>query len=448
MDNKYKKSKYIISKYYKNGYILFHGYSGNIIFLTNKTYKLFVNDNFSDLDQNTFSSLKKQYFILDNEIDEKSIIQKVYDKFYSFLKNKVYLTFLMTYNCNFSCSYCYQRENGKIIDSYREIILDKNKIDKIFDFCENLKYLDKINSITLYGGEPFLKENKTSISYLLEKVKKYDIKNISAITNGYDIDFFDDVIKKEDYFISSLQITIDGPEHIHNKRRMLKNGEGTYKKITDNICYFLKKGIIISIRTNIDKNNISCINEIREDFKNKGYIKYKNFHFDFSPLLDNKFLEKENLINHRFLENYKLENNISNNYKYYKKIINEILENKKSFYFDPIACGALTNSFVFDPLGKIYKCWDFVGNEIFSIGQYFPEIKLKESDFNWDFRNNLNNINCGKCKYILICGCGCKALAFKKFNSLNYGYCTYVDKVFTKSLYDGFDEYINKHYND
>lgn len=441
-----KISDYIIKTKYKDGFILFHGYSGNIIFLTSETYDKFSNNMFYKLDNNILTLLKKQYFLIDSNLDEKTIIENIYNKIYNFVKNYIQVTILLTYDCNFACKYCYEAKIIKNQEFNLNNSLNKEKINKIFDFINQYNYKN-VKSLTLYGGEPFLHSNKESIEYILKMAKEYNIKYINAITNGYEIDFFNNLIKSEDYFISTLQITIDGPPKIHNKRRMLKDGGKTYEKIMKNISYYLNKNININIRVNVDNENLDSLKELKNIFYEYGFLNFKNFYFNISNVIDNYEKNKNYLLSESFVEKYKFENNICNNdYDYYENMIYNMLKERKSYDFRIIACGAMINQFVFDPLGKIYKCWDLIGNEEYSIGEYYPKIRLKNSIFNFDFKNNIENINCKNCKYILICTTGCKAKAYKKFNSINYGYCTNIKETFDHGLYKGFDKFINSKY--
>ena len=61
------------------------------------------------------------------------------------------------------------------------------------------------------------------------------------------------ILKKCD--VTKLQITIDGIEEIHDKRRPLQNGKGTYKRIMDNLTNLKDELIPVSLRINTDREN-------------------------------------------------------------------------------------------------------------------------------------------------------------------------------------------------
>lgn len=96
-------------------------------------------------------------------------------------------------------------------------------------------------------------ENKDVVNYLVKKgiEKGYKFK---AVTNGYEVEHYTNLLGKDSIY--KLQITIDGPKEIHNKRRIHYKGYNTFDKIIKNIELALKRGVQINIRMNSDNENI------------------------------------------------------------------------------------------------------------------------------------------------------------------------------------------------
>ncbi len=87
------------------------------------------------------------------------------------------LTFIVTEDCNFNCTYCYKKKN--------KIYITDSIIEKSIDFFS--PYLNKECYINFYGGEPLLAFDKIKkIIYILESKKKKLKKNIyySITSNG------------------------------------------------------------------------------------------------------------------------------------------------------------------------------------------------------------------------------------------------------------------------
>ena len=64
-----------------------------------------------------------------------------------------------------------------------------------------------------------------------------------------------------------MRITLDGEKEIHDKRRVLCNGDGTFDVIVSNIKKFSEKGIRVKIRVNIDKENVDAYLKVKNVFK-------------------------------------------------------------------------------------------------------------------------------------------------------------------------------------
>ena len=140
-------------------------------------------------------------------------------------------------------------------------------VDAIFAQIKNYKERGfKVKSCTLFGGEPLLVQNKELIRYICGKCRELEM-SISAITNGYELDKFIDIL--EEYKFTSIQITVDGTEEIHNLMRPLAGGGKSYAKIMENIKLALDHNITVSLRVNVNKTNISGIRLLIDELKSR-----------------------------------------------------------------------------------------------------------------------------------------------------------------------------------
>lgn len=213
-----------------------------------------------------------EHFLFDHKFLIPQNIAEDNNRLMKFYMDQVLIiTLIPTMMCNFRCKYCYeQRKSEKMNwDSYVKIIhfIEKEISDK------NIKIL-KIN---WFGGEPLLVSQDIIKfqSNLLSKINK-PIKIISSITtNGYllDVGMYKKLYSKG---IREFQITLDGT--VHDKMRILKNGQGTYQKVLGNLRDICKQtsqyqGRII-VRTNIIKGTSvkPFFNEIAELFQDKRFI--------------------------------------------------------------------------------------------------------------------------------------------------------------------------------
>ena len=118
------------------------------------------------------------------------------------------------------------------------------------------------------GGEPFLKENFAVVREICRRAQQLGIP-LNAITNGYEIDYFLELIAE--YEFKTLKIAVDGVGAAHDHHRRHKNGFATYERIMENVVLALEKGVDVTLRININKENVGEIKNLTEDFAARGF---------------------------------------------------------------------------------------------------------------------------------------------------------------------------------
>ena len=353
-------------------------------------------------------------------------------------------TFLITYNCNFRCPYCFEKD--AVHDLMRQKVFTKEMVDKAYEAIMKIEPREqlRVKTIDLYGGEPLLKENKEIISYIVQKGKDLGFK-FRATTNGYDLDFFEDLLSP--YLIFNLQITIDGIKDIHNQKRIHYEGFPTFDRIVSNIGIALKKNVQVLVRVNTDKNNFNSLLPLTEMFDNLHYTNNKYFKIDSALLRNNdKYFDKNSdYFTQRefFNAHQKLKFRYGcQSFGVYTKVYDAITK-QKPLHLKATSCGSQVNGFIFDPFGKIYPCWEMVGKEAFQIGDYNSEdIKWNNSVLKkWRDKNILTLNSCRYCKYALLCGGGCAA---RNLETLEY--CTNMSVVLNYVVNLAFRNVQNKYF--
>ncbi len=112
-------------------------------------------------------------------------------------------------------------------------MISKDIIDAFFNYIK-IKFAAKRKYITVFGGEPLLNSahQKDIIAYLIQKANEAHL-DLCFVTNGYTLDEYIDTLKQGT--IREIQVTLDGTADIHNARRLLKGGSGTFEKIVQGI---------------------------------------------------------------------------------------------------------------------------------------------------------------------------------------------------------------------
>ena len=350
----------------------------------------------------TYEDLAEQMFnagfLVDEEIDELSVLEHEHNEA-RYNKEKLTLTILSTFDCNFRCFYCFEDK--------KSISLTDKEIEGVKSFtAKHIVGVKELN-VCWFGGEPLLNPNaiwdlsEYFITLANEKGFKY---SAIMITNGSLIT--DEIIEKiKKAKISSLQITVDGDRDTHNKRRGFINGEGSYDIIMDNISKVTVAGIKVICRINLDKSNynsaVTLINNLADE-------KFSNFQISFGHLLP--LGEGDNWsakVGYSMGEFAKATDDLA-----------ALLDNSGipranayPFYPRPIKnfCGACqVNSFVIHPNGDIFRCYDSLD---YKIGDVFSGVCKndieKGNNGHWVNHNPFKDEECKSCKVLPLCMGGC-----------------------------------------
>ncbi|WP_029544490.1 radical SAM protein [Selenomonas sp. AB3002] len=314
------------------------------------------------------------------------------------------LTIAPTLACNFRCTYCFEKHvnNSMNIETQNAIIMFIEK---------KVQYLKEL-AVTWYGGEPFLaKETIADLSdKIMELCKKHGVNYRSAmITNGSLIteDAVDFLKKNRIHFI---QVTLDGPQVIHDSRRISLSGKSTFKTIVKNVDMLLKNDIEVSIRVNIDQKNENHIPELLSSLK-EDMEYYKKVKLGFAPVMPiNEVCQSvheacfgADQFSEKILPLYEL-------------AFEEGFSNCKMMLYPSLKqnyCGAdQANSFVIDPEGVLYKCWSIVGDKTQSCGNVKTGCNTKHDNYlSWMVRSPFAIEKCRECNLLPVCMGGCPQMA-------------------------------------
>jgi uncharacterized protein len=177
------------------------------------------------------------------------------------------LTLAPTIQCNFRCSYCFETHR-------QEVMTPAVEADLVRFIAEKARTVRAINT-TWFGGEPLLQLDT------LERVQRF-INELGAargiticraiVTNGYLLTT--DVSRRLQALGAwdLVQITVDGPPEVHDARRMLVGGGGTWNRIVTNCRAALESGLPIAIRVNVDRRNASMLGALLDRLTGAGLL--------------------------------------------------------------------------------------------------------------------------------------------------------------------------------
>lgn len=430
-------------------YVLIHSYIGNVDILEKEYGDILIESreenkevDRSRIPEEIYNQLISKYYIVDSKTTDKQRYFKIANKIKQISSNKnVSYTLIPSYECNFRCSYCFEREVvGKCTNNKK---MSRELVDAIFRDIDKKNDEDKSIVITLFGGEPLLESNKEINDYILQNAKDREIK-VSAISNGYELDCYIDEFKKG--YFSSIQITLDGSEAIHNSRRYRIGRKPTFRKIIENIEKILKieVGPKISVRINIDKHNFNDVNNLYKLFNDKGWLKNNKFNFYTKSVHACYAKTSERVYDTDVIDNVKLFKDNIKNMKcniQYRRMISDVKcilsAEKKMTALRTSACGATNGMLVIDAYGDVYACYEEVDckeNRIGYVDLDKEEIIYNDKQEKWLNRHVQNLDECSKCSYSLVCGGNCPEHTKVEKGSLYETCCEDKKEIFDRVL--------------
>lgn len=404
---KYKHSRYniVIDTFENEDVLLYNTFTGALGIMNATTRQAY--DQIENMDIQTGEETEPDHDVA-TLIRYGYVVPAAMDELASFMYgrdlsryslNHLGLTIAPTLGCNMRCPYCYEDKNGSVMSKETQLQLIRF-IKAHLDAYPNMKAL----SVTWYGGEPLLQKNmiyelsKEFISLCDERKLAY---SAGMITNGVLLD--KDTARRlhEDCKVDTVQVTIDGTPEVHNARRILADGTGSFDTIVANIeaC---KDFMPIAIRINVDTTNEPELERLIEYFYGKGWGKNPSIYVSpVEPYSEGCAQCSADCIEKKDFSEITLK---IQQLKYEKNRDTVAGE----FFSRPctVFCGhEKAGSYVIDPDGDCYNCWLDIGRKELSCGHINAPFAIREARYKW-ISNTLPE-KCKACEYLPMCSGGC-----------------------------------------
>jgi uncharacterized protein len=324
------------------------------------------------------------------------------------------LTVCPTLACNFRCPYCFEHDQA---DGTR---MSAETVERLVGFIASYADIRRL-SISWYGGEPTLAWDV--VCDITERVLKLDLacEHAGLVTNGYLLGP-KKIAQLNDLGIGSVQITLDGPREVHDRRRVLAGGGPTYDRILENVKALMDSSYegVCSIRVNVDKSNVEDYvvmrAELLERFAGKKLFVYAG-HVHVAP---ERSCEHPCSFDGREWSDFTL--------GLYR---DAGLLPTRGFYPSSAPEGCVANAhhgFVVGPRGELYKCWEDVGKPQMEVGDLHAEEPITNPALRARYAIGtgcFEDPTCLECRMLPVCGGGCpnKRLRALQFGETGLEYC-------------------------
>ncbi len=390
----------------EGNFLAFNAITGALGVLTSEKYDVYqrlvaklTNESSKNLDQEEqelLGHLQYGHFVVDKDQPEMDWLKFRYRKS-RYDSTSLGLIVAPTMACNMACPYCFEgNKRGR---------MSPRIVESLIAFVEKQAGDLKDVSITWYGGEPLLAfdviEDITESMLELAGEYKFSYECTGMITNGYLLDnkTVDRIVEMN---MGEVQVTIDGPARVHDIKRPLKNGQGSFDTILANLQYAADK-IPVVVRVNLDKDFTSDhVLELLGELERGGLRDKLAIYFGrLEPATPACSNISESCYEAKAYSETEIE--------YFRLLlergfgIQRLPQPIMTFCF-----AQLENSFLIDPDGDMYRCFNYAGDKSRSMGNIQDELNLQNAEFNRLFAfDPFENEACRSCEILPICMGSC-----------------------------------------
>lgn len=323
------------------------------------------------------------------------------------------LHFLPTLACQLNCSYCVQ---GRITRG--KPMTHETYSRSLYWVREYLVSHSEIKSfrMVLFGGEPMLKKDlaiqATTAFHELAIGSGLDFWT-EITTNGELLD--EETLKALSRCnLHKVQVTLDGPESVHNSRRPRKIGGSSFSGAWGAIKMLLETDYVqtVDVRLSLDLSNAEFLPVLVRDLAGLGHIEKVNLSLGLTTPSFNKpsqdVWNDERMVAEKALMVWKVA----------KDCGFDVLQ---EFVVGPWCIAIAKHSMVLQPDGALQKCFCTAGRAEYDFGSVLttiPTAYLKDERFEmWD---RIKPCLAEKCPFLPVCGGGCIHDAIVAFGEGGY----------------------------
>lgn len=362
--------------------------------------------------------LKSRGYLYTDEVAEKAAFERLADEQRREQNGRnTNLIICPTYTCNLRCVYCFERRPHQQFSRKSMSLNSLSQALSAFRLIRE-KEPERQYSLGLFGGEPLLLSNHTVVHRIMAHAKAESLP-LMIVSNGVNVPGFIDIIEEFADSIMAVQLTIDGPEHVHNERRPSPGGHGSFLNVTAAADLLLSRGINVVLRVNVDRTNLGTLPELTSLVHDRGWAGNPSFSCSLAPVKDH--LESGTIpdvtpdaeLLSTLLDVYDENPDTEALFGFHglqmlmpvAGLINGGQSTAPRFYHCESNYGGF---WVAGPDGFLYACPESIGQPHLAIGRFSPELEIwQESREEWTNRDIARIPECNDCMVGSLCGGGC-----------------------------------------
>jgi len=359
-------------------------------------------------------------------------------------------------DCNYRCTYCFERPlqktlyviGSEISHARGNVVMSLGQVSAIYASIERIQRdagHPGGGQIILYGGEPLDRAHRGVVEEIVRLGTARGFY-FAAVTNGHDLDEFVELLGQG--AIEQVQVSIDGPKRIHDRRRIAIGGGSSFDKIMANVRLALARtDAQIQVRVHVDPQNIEHFDELLRIFSHEGWLNHPQV-----VIYANTVYVKDacgrvgTRIDHGDIVR-ELRERVTPYFNVYMSApdfhasaaMRPVFENGDRFSLRGTYCAANSGMYIFAPDWHVYACWESIGKACSRLGRYSADgdLALDEGMVRRWFERSIATVpECRRCAYALICGGGCAQYAEYNHGTPYRPYCDDFQRIFRSALAD------------
>ena len=367
--------------------------------------------------------LREAGFVVDTDDEERSLRAAALSEWATEAeKTPTQLVVVPSFGCNLACTYCYQET---FVPSAAGLMRPE-VIEAFFAYVDRQHAAERPRPfVTLFGGEPLrdTPAHQALVRRFLDGAAARRME-VAAVTNGHDLEAFLPALASGP--VKEVQVTLDGPRAVHDRRRPHASGAGTFDRIVRGIDALVAAGVPVNLRVVADRENLDALPELAALAQAKGWLDLPAARFKTQvgrnyelfgcasrqgrdALLDRVELWA------RYVE-------LSERHPVLRRFhrprfhgLGHLSDTGELPAPNFDACPATKKEWAFGPDGTLYGCTATVGHPAHALGRFHPELVHDEVAIAaWRERSTLAIPECRECALAPVCGGGCGALAAER----------------------------------
>jgi uncharacterized protein len=381
----------------------------------------------TELDPAVLDDLVRRHLVFPRREDEEAHFAQVctvaWERFLA--EAPRHYTLILNTHCNFACPYCFESTDQRAVRS----TLTVAQVDAAFAVIDADG--GPPPQVELFGGEPLLPGTGPVLEHALRALADRG-GGATLQTNGWHLATHLPLLRRYDGVVRQLQVTLDGPAAVHDRRRVRVGGQGTFERIVAGLDAVHRSDLRVgvNVRTNVDRDNLASLDRLAALYASTGWSADDRFTFTAAPV-DNRGggVDPSRIVGWDELFDVvaplsvdagggPFDLGVFKVLGFFRSAIGRAVRGLEPADFVPRVnyCEAVAlKLLVFHPDGSVYPCPEVLGQPRHAIGTYDPVLVLDEARAApWRQQTVLGRESCHTCPISTFCGGGCRLAAISE----------------------------------